>query len=212
MSNTYVEPSYYQTGFTCPHCSVYSQHSWYGTLLEHPNFLSNIAHNDLKIAKCTHCNNFSYWHSKQIIYPPKSIIPNPAPEMPDNVKQDYLEARSISVSSSRGAAALLRLSLQKLMIHLGESGTNLNNDIASLVRKGLPVKIQQALDYVRVIGNNAVHPGTIDINDNKEIVGFLFALINEIVDYMITKPQRLEKLYNNLPSGQLEQIQKRDGN
>ena len=37
--------------------------------------------------------------------------------------------------------------------HLGESGKNINDDIAALVKKGLNLMIQQSLDVVRVIGN-----------------------------------------------------------
>lgn len=57
-------------------------------------------------------------------------------------------------------------------------GKNISNAIANLVRKGLSPMIQKSLDIVRVIGNEAVHPGVIDLNDNKDIALQLFQVIN----------------------------------
>ena len=80
--------------------------------------------------------------------------------MPEDVRADFLEAASIVDASARGAAALLRLCIQKIVMALGGRGNNLNEDIGNLVEQRLiPQSIQQALDVVRVVGNNAVHPG-----------------------------------------------------
>lgn len=106
--------------------------------------------------------------------------------MPSEIRAHFEEAREIFFLSPRGAAALLRLAVQKLCAVLGESGENINDDIASLVGKGLPVKVQQALDTLRVIGNDAVHPGQIDLNDNRDIAASLFELLNIIIDEMIS--------------------------
>ncbi|WP_415663473.1 DUF4145 domain-containing protein [Vibrio taketomensis] len=51
----------------------------------------------------------------------------------------------------------------------------MNNDIKELVSEGLSPKIQQALDSLRVVGNNAVHPGQINIDDNAEVAYKLLA-------------------------------------
>jgi Domain of unknown function (DUF4145) len=64
--------------------------------------------------------------------------------------------------------------VQKLCVRLGGGGANLNDDIGLLVQSGFPVQIQHALDVVRVIGNNAVHPGEISVDDNPEIAQALF--------------------------------------
>jgi len=130
--------------------------------------------------------------------------------MPQNVNEDYEEARSIFNQSPRGAAALLRLAIQKLVKELGESGKDLNTDIGNLVKKGLSERIQQALDVVRVVGNNAVHPGLINVDDNPDIALNLFKLVNLIVEHMITQPKEVGELFESLPDGAKGQIAERD--
>ncbi len=71
--------------------------------------------------------------------------------------------------------------------------------------------MQQALDIVRVTGNSAVHPGQIDVDD-AEVVAHLFELINVIAEYTISMPQRIGKIYSNLPTTAIDQIDKRDDN
>jgi len=93
---------------------------------------------------------------------------------------------------------------------LGESGENINADIASLVQKGLSVQVQQALDTVRVIGNNAVHPGQIDLSDDPAQAQMLFSLVNLISDRMISEPKRIGELYDQLPDSYRQAIAKRD--
>jgi len=159
---------------------------------------------------CPHCKNYAIWIQEKIVYPESSPAPLPIEDMPEDVKEDYLEARSVVNSSPRGAAALLRLALQKLMIHLGEKGKNLNEDIANLVKKGLPEKIKKALDAVRVIGNNAVHPGEITLKDDKETAIALFELLNMIVEIMITQPKKVDQIYDKIPQGAKEAIEERD--
>ena len=135
----------------------------------------------------------------------------PNQDMPADVKSDFEEARSILMFSPRGAAALLRLSIQKLCKNLGESGDNINNDIANLVQKGLPEKLQKALDSVRVIGNNAVHPGIIDLKDDIELAHKLFGFVNIICDVMITQPKLIDEVYDlRIPDNMKKAISKRD--
>ena len=81
-----------------------------------------------------------------------------------------------------------------------------------MVKKGLPAKVQQALDIVRVVGNNAVHPGQIDLKDDTETANSLFGLINLIVDVMVTQPKEIEKMYKSIvPDSQKDAINKRNG-
>ena len=86
----------------------------------------------------------------------------------------------------------------------------MNLKIADLVSKGLPPRIQQMLDSVRVIGNNAVHPGEIDLSDNAQLASSLLDFINLIVENQISQPKRINEVYNNLPESILQSIERRD--
>jgi hypothetical protein len=145
-----------------------------------------------------------------MIFPLASSAPPANQDLPPDISKDYAEASAILAHSPRGSAALLRLCIQKLCQHLGEPGENLNADIGSLVQKGLPAGVQQALDAVRVIGNNAVHPGQIDLTDDVGTAAALFGLVNFITEKMISEPAEIQRLYGLLPAGALAQIQQRD--
>ena len=169
-----------------------------------------IAYN-LYISRCYNCKKISVWVHDNIVFPHERQGVEPNQDLPDDIIKDFEEARSIVGLSPRGAAALLRLCIQKLCAFLGEKGKHIDADISSLVSKGLNPLVQKSLDIVRVIGGQAVHPGVIDLNDNRDIADQLFGLINAIADQMITHPKTVEKLYGKLPPEKREAIEKRDG-
>ena len=222
MSNSYEAPELDKNGFTCPHCNAFAAMNWaqlspYGNRLQSP----------FKIAICHRCQKPSAWHTREavirndeigehttivgdMVYPDIQEAPLPNDDLPQDCINDYLEARSISNKSPRGAAALLRLCIQKLCVSLGGKGENINADISALVGKGLSIKVQQALDIVRVVGNNAVHPGEISVEDQAQTVTALFTLVNLIVDNQITEPKKVSELFETLPSGSKNAIERRD--
>lgn len=223
MVNKYTAPYFNGDAFNCPYCEAYAHQEWYNMAkVIIPEFRgvgygSSVPDNrhsgrldDFKISHCSKCGNYSVWFKEEMIFPKVANAPLPFEDMPEDVKEDFLEAREIVNASPRGAGGLLRLALQKLMPHLGEEGKNLNKDIGNLVKKGLPVEIQQALDSLRVIGNESVHPGDLDLKDDFETVQALFNVINFIVDRMIIQPKKIEELYAVLPASKKEGIENRD--
>lgn len=166
--------------------------------------------NNVDISECYNCDKVALWVGDQMVWPHANEAPPPHVELPEDLAADYSEAGDIVNASPRGAAALLRLVIQKLCKHLGEPGKNINADIASLVKKGLDPRVQQMLDVVRVIGNNAVHPGEMDLRDDRETAERLFVLVNMITDIMIAQPKAIEEMYGKLATTTLAAIQKRD--
>ncbi|WP_326986463.1 DUF4145 domain-containing protein [Chryseobacterium sp. MP_3.2] len=206
----YIQPVVYQGSFTCPHCGAIAKQDWWHKRWEgdSPNGYANEVYT-IRVAKCQNCHNNSLWIDEKMYYPDTGNSPFPNPDMPNEVLKIYLEASSIHSKSPRGAAALLRLAVQVLCKELNEEGKNINTDIGNLVKKGLPIIVQQSLDIVRVTGNDAVHPGQID-TDNPETVSQLFKLINIIVEYMISLPNQVTGIYNSLPEDKVKGIEDRD--
>ncbi len=220
MRNEYFPPTLGKGEFHCPHCNVFakqfyghihaiSQFQWRSIVDEHSSFNEPLSQEWI-VTKCQHCNDIAVWFGRNMLHPKKILPPPPNSDLIDEIKADYLEAAHILGDSPRAAAALLRLSLQKLCIQLGEKGENINADIKSLVGKGLNPLVQKSLDALRITGNNAVHPGEINLSEEPERVLKLFDLINFIADKMITEPKEIESFYGTLPSGALEAVEKRD--
>ena len=170
----------------------------------------NLQIDNLFASECFVCKRLSVWVHDGVNFPPVRTGVPPHEDMPDDIRRDYDEARDIVSRSARGAAALLRLCVQKLCDELGEKGKKIDDAIGSLVAKGLDQVIQQALDTVRVIGNESVHPGQIDIRDNPISATQLFGLVNMIVDRMISQPKKVKALYDALPEGKRKAIDLRN--
>lgn len=212
MKPEYVLPAIGIDAFNCPNCHVYCRQVW--------SFLKSSSGRDgfgaqfnderFMVSGCERCCYPTIWLGDRMIFPNSGGAEPPNADLPADIKADYEEARSILAASPRGSAALLRLAIQKLCSHLGQPGKNINTDIASLVAQGLPPGVQEALDSVRVIGNEAVHPGTIDLRDNRAVAGALFKLVNFIAAKLITEPNEIRRIYGALPKDKLDAIAKRD--
>jgi len=216
----YIAPESGLKSYTCPYCGVLArQYHYYCSHEQMPDVSArtwvgegypNTHKSSIRYSQCEHCGKICLWHFTKMVYPNRGNAPVPNPDMPDDVKKDYDEAASIHTQSPRGAAALLRLAIQKLCVDLGGKGKNINEGIKELVKKGLPEQIQKSLDIVRVIGNNAVHPGQIDVDD-AEVAGRLFVLLNLITDYMVSMPKKVNAMFSELPDSDKDAIDKRDG-
>lgn len=234
----YVPPELELTAFNCPYCRAYAHQDWFAggarhfarnipmgaffndTALAQRNppelfntgySLSCYALGSVMFSKCASCYKVAVWVHEAIAYPQTGGASAANPDMPDDIRRDYDEASTILDQSPRGAAALIRLAIQKLCKELGQPGKNINEDIGALVKGGLDPRVQQALDAVRVIGNSAVHPGQIDLRDDRATAETLFKLLNLIVDKTISEPKHVSEVYASLPEGAVKAIEKRDG-
>ncbi len=199
--------------FTCPYCGVLAMQGWSDLMTNFDRERTSgwMIQENMSVGMCDHCSKITIWLGKEMLFPSKPSVPIPNDDLTLDIKKDYNEAANIVEKSPRSAAALLRLAIEKLCKQqLEEKGKDLDECIGNLVKKGLPIKIKEALDIVRVIGNESVHPGKINLNDNKDVAYKLFELVNIIAQDRITQPKEVSKLFNSLPQGKLDGINKRD--
>lgn len=211
----HVAPKLREAAFHCMHCGVLAQQAWSNLISDAPSMRTGgHAHAGYSQCRCRHCRETSIWSDSEerCVDPVIGGGPRPHVEMPVDVKTDYEEARRIVGQSPRGACALLRLSVQKLCKDLRGQGKDINEDIKNLVKKGLPEEVQEAMDSLRVIGNNAVHPGEMNLKDDTETASALFNLLNFVVEEMVARPKRRKSVFDKLPVSAREAIKKRDGN
>lgn len=239
MPDEFEAPGWNKLAYHCPHCGVLTDQrqidlwkidenqperkAWVAggkakSLEQGPHESPNKADlrkfRKLRIRECWNCNEYTiFWlqGDNQQIYPKKSGAPHPNDGMPDDVKRDFKEARLVVEESPRAAAALLRLALQRLVDHLDVEEGTLNQRIGYLVEEGrINTRIQRALDSVRVIGNESVHPGVMDMDDNRHSALSLFKLVNAIVEETIGREQMIDDIYESLPDNKRDGIENRD--
>lgn len=216
MAQGHEPPKFRAKAFTCVQCGVLSQMHWADL---HTATQRGVAITRWAICACQHCGFDSVWRGTVeyetvmngfLAWPAQVAAPAVHEDLPEVCRADYEEARLILGSSPRGAAALLRLCLEKLLSHLGLTENDINKNIGALVKGGLDPHIQQALDVVRVTGNNAVHPLDMTPEDLASNIPVMFEMINLIVDERIARQRKMAERFASLPEGARLAIEKRD--
>lgn len=195
------------TAFECPYCGTFIGPRW-----EDLGWIGRDANRSSRSegTRCLACGGYLISLGGRVVYPSGLVGPAASIDMPELVRTEYDEARKVGAASPRAAAALLRLAIQKLVDQLKPGKEDLNLKIGLLVDEGpIRPKLANMLDVVRVTGNNAVHPGTMDLTDEPERVITLFKLVNAIVEQTITLDQIVEEAHASLPEGAREGIAKR---
>lgn len=212
VADKYIAPAHLLDSFNCPHCGTLAHQEWHRLGMSYALNNSNLSAyiDSAEVSQCFRCHGLAYWIDHKLVNPPASIAPLPSDDMPEDVAKIYSEARNTLNSSPRAAVALLRLAAETLMPHLHAEGRDLNAKIGFLVEKGLDVRIQEALDSLRVIGNHAVHPGLIVIEDDSAMAIKLFDLLNIIIDSTLTKDRKISEIHAIIPDREKKAIAYRD--
>lgn len=215
-------PYFKSESFACPICGAFAQQSWAECSAQDSKSGDHFDPS-LNVSTCFVCRGEAVWLRSvsygtgsrrtigKLIHPTAKLSgPARSSDMPEEVAALYDEASTILALSPRSASALLRLALEVLLegMYPDKQG-NLNAMIGAAVADGLPERVQKTMDFMRFSGNQSVHKFHHD--DTPETAATLFNLLNIVVERLITQPKQLDSLYDGLPEGFKEQIDRRDG-
>ena len=203
----YVQPEVNKDAFHCPHCDSYSS-QYLGSMCQNGQDHRDIA--DFYVIRCVRCDDVTIWEGEKMIFPSNSNAPLPNSDMPKQIKEDYHEARDLVTRSPRSACVLLRLCVEQICNEKMPGRDDLNEKIRKMVEQGLDSRIEKAMDSVRVIGGQAVHPLEMDLKDDTHTATALFRIVNHISEWAYTREREIDSIYDGLPDSKKNAIGKRD--
>jgi hypothetical protein len=131
---------------------------------------------NLHISNCHSCNGFSLWVGGILVFPTR------IDKTPELVEEDLEEATAILNKFPRGATALMRVCIQKLVPLLEDNGKELNQRVSSLVRKGLEMEMQQAEEVLQVLRSDPVQLSQLESQADKETVLRFLDSLKEVLE------------------------------
>ena len=156
---------------------------------------------NLHVSRCYNCKGFTVWVRDRLVFPVRGDEPPDVVEVDfeevaedvqetaedEEVSEDFEEAAAILNKFPRGAAALPRVCIQNMMPLLKENAKNLDENISSLVRKGLEVEIQQAMDVLQVVRKSPLQTTEFDLKEENETVKKFFNSLERILERRMLK-------------------------
>jgi hypothetical protein len=131
---------------------------------------------NLHISNCHSCNGFSLWVGGLLVFPTK------IDKTPKLVEEDLEEAATILNEFPRGATALMRVCIQKLVPLLEDNGKELNQRVSSLVRKGLEMEMQQAKEVLQVLRSDPVQLSPLESQADRETALRFLDSLKEVLE------------------------------
>lgn len=212
-------PAFNATSFDCPHCGAHAQQTWYftGQAESHDDAIDA----RLAVAVCFACGGRTVWRTfttygfgrgvdaHEMIHPARRHEgPAPHADLPESLVPIYEEARGCLGVSPRAASALVRLTLEGALTDLYADAGNLNDMIGAAAAAGLPETVVNAMDVLRFSGNQSIHELRSD--DTAETATALFAILNIVIERLVTQPRQIAELHAAMPDGVRERIERRN--
>jgi len=202
-------PAFRNDSFLCPHCGVVSQQLWPHVQLGYrmPNAdTRHFSEDQFTVSLCVNCQQPSFWHNKRLVYPSKYPLP-PVESMPERVREIYEEAQSVLYQSPRASASLMRLAIEQLMCEVAACSGKSLHELIEERKDELGPRLYTMAVGLRLVGNEAVHVGQIDFDEDPEVAELLFYFINRISERLIEEQKMIDKIREVLPESKAQKME-----
>jgi hypothetical protein len=163
---------------------------------------------NVSISYCFNCNEMCLWVYDQLVWPRCAGGPEPKLHASPDARRDCEEASQTLDASPRGAAVLLRLATEKLSKELGDWEQGPRTEIAPPFQEEIDARVQNVLDAMRLIENDATPPDQTSVGDDRATAETLSRLVNLICEKMMVEPRHLQALYTKLREGALNAMER----
>lgn len=214
--------------FDCPRCGAYAHQRWQtlqrsvpmGTSTFFDSEKGKVSASTWRASTCSRCNESSVWRADRMVFPTSGVVAVPHADMPDTARELYDEAREVAGISRRAGAALARATLERLLKVLDpQAGSVALDKRIGRILPRVSEPLGQLLTVIRHVGNKSLHvpdqPDEILVfvldEENGQVMELLFEAINDLVDELITRPARSKSLYDRVPEGVRQAVERAKG-
>ena len=212
-------PEFGREAFYCPLCGAFANQLWgVAYCFQDGGNRRALNNGDLwSLALCAFCQNNSVWLGERLIYPLARLGEESSPDMPDDVRVLYDEAREVAVVSRRAGAAMARATLELLVKRIDPDAPPRSTLVQRLDRiiPLVDTPLGQMLTFARHVGN-AIHATELpdeaivmvlddDQTDGMELI---FAAVNGLVEAKITRPRVAAEMYLKIPESVRERVER----
>jgi hypothetical protein len=138
---------------------------------------------NLHVSNCHSCNGFALWVGGRLVFPTS------LDRTPELVEEDIEEAAAILDKSPRGATALMRVCIQKLVPMLRDNDKELDDYISSLVRKGLEVEMQQSVEVLQILRKDSAQLNPLESQADRETALRFLDSLKVVLEQRMSKNQ-----------------------
>lgn len=166
----------------------------------------------LHVAVCSSCHKMTIWEDFKLVYPQPLGI-EPCEDMPESIKEVFVEAQRVTYLSPRSACALLRVCLERLCDTIADlrkiDGYKRDAWLWQKIEKlKLQPEIKEIFDTVKDVGNSGSHGNNkaaeIDFTspDSVEVAIQTAEVINALVRILISPLMYAQKMQRHFKQRQ----------